>query len=211
MVPLKARAVKIIKALRKAYPTAKTALRHKNPFELLISTMLAAQCTDKRVNKITPSLFKKYKNAADFAHVKQNVLEKYIYSTGFYRNKAKNIVASSQKIINEFNGTVPDSMEKLITLQGVARKTANIVLSGSFGKAEGIAVDTHVRRLSQRMGFTKKQDPGKIENDLMGIIPKKDWLEFNYIMVDHGRAVCKARRPRCADCVIGGLCPSKKI
>ena len=211
MVPLKARAVKIIKALRKAYPTAKTALRHKNPFELLISTMLAAQCTDKRVNKITPSLFKKYKNAADFAHVKQNVLEKYIYSTGFYRNKAKNIVASSQKIINEFNGTVPDSMEKLITLQGVARKTANIVLSGSFGKAEGIAVDTHVRRLSQRMGFTKKQDPGKIENDLMGIIPKKDWLEFNYIMVDHGRAVCKARRPRCADCVIGGLCPSKKL
>ena len=211
MVSAKTRVVKIIKVLRKTYPNAKTALKHKNPLELLISTMLAAQCTDERVNKITPALFKKYKNAADFARARQSSLEKDIYSTGFYRNKAKNIIATSKKIVNEFKRNVPESMEELVTLPGVARKTANIVLSGSFGKAEGIAVDTHVRRLSQRMALTKENDPEKIEKNLMKVVPKKDWLEFNYIMVDHGRAVCKARRPRCADCVIGGLCPSKKL
>lgn len=210
MVSAKTRVVKIIKVLRKTYPNAKTALKHKNPLELLISTMLAAQCTDERVNKITPALFKKYKNAADFARARQSSLEKDIYSTGFYRNKAKNIIATSKKIVNEFKRNVPESMEELVTLPGVARKTANIVLSGSFGKAEGIAVDTHVRRLSQRMALTKENDPEKIEKNLMKVVPKKDWLEFNYIMVDHGRAVCNARKPLCYKCAIKQLCPSKQ-
>ena len=208
MKPAKKRVVDIIKSLRKRYSGAKTTLKHKKPFELLVSTILSAQCTDKRVNKITPALFKKYKTVESFASAKQSVLEKEIRSTGFYRNKAKNIIAASKNISRKFNGKVPDDMKRLISLPGVARKTANIVLSSSFRKAEGIAVDTHVKRLSRRMGLSKEENPVKIEKDLMKIVPRRDWLDFNYIMVEHGRKICDARRPLCAVCPVKHFCPS---
>ena len=201
----------IIRVLQKAYPDSRTALRYKTPLQLLISTILSAQCTDERVNQITPSLFSKYRKASDFANADRNVLEQEIRSAGFYKNKAKNIVSTCEKIVAEFGGEVPDSMEKLITLPGVARKTANIVLSTCFGKAEGIAVDTHVRRLAERLGLSKNEDPVKIEQDLMSIVPKKDWLDFNYMIVNHGRKVCKARKPLCDECVIRKFCPGKNL
>lgn len=198
----------IIRVLRKTYPHVRTALRHDNPFQLLVSTILSAQCTDKRVNKITPSLFKKYKTISSFAKARQSELEKEIRSTGFYKNKSKNIIGASKKIVEDFRGRVPDSMEELLTLPGVARKTANIVLSSSFKKAEGIAVDTHVKRLSERIALSKERNPDKIERDLMDIVPKADWLDFNYLLVNHGRALCLARKPLCPDCSIKHLCPS---
>ena len=200
----------IIKILRAEYPGPRTALTHKSAFQLLVSTILSAQCTDKRVNMLTPPLFIKYKNAHDFARAKQGTLEKEIRSTGFYRNKAKNIIGASKKIVKDFGGRVPDSMQELVTLPGVARKTANIVLSSSFRKAEGIAVDTHVKRLSGRMGLSKEKTPEKIEKDLMKIVPKRDWLDFNYMMVDHGRKICMARKPLCPVCPIRKLCPSDR-
>jgi len=206
--PAKERAPGIVKALRGEYPGAKTALRHKSPFELLVSTILSAQCTDKRVNKITPGLFRKYKNPGGFARLKQGVLEKEIRSTGFYRNKAKNIIAASKKIVEEFGGKVPDTMSALTSLPGVARKTANIVLSSSFRKAEGIAVDTHVKRLSERIGLSAEKDPVKIEKDLMAIVSRREWLDFNYLLVSHGRKVCGARKPLCGECVVSKFCPS---
>ncbi|MBL7157442.1 MAG: endonuclease III [Candidatus Omnitrophica bacterium] len=206
----KDRTKEIIKILRKKYPKARATLKHKSAFELLISTILSAQCTDERVNRITPDLFRKYKNPRDFARARQTVLEKEIHSTGFYKNKAKNIIATSKKIVEEFNGKVPDAMDKLTALPGVARKTANIVLSGSFHKAEGIAVDTHVKRLSEKIGLSKEKDPVKIEKNLMGIVPVKDWLDFNYLLVNHGRNVCTARKPMCGECAIKNLCPSAK-
>lgn len=208
MKPAKERIKEIIKILHKEYPNTRTALKHKSAFELLVSTILAAQCTDERVNKITPGLFKKYKNPKGFSKAKQSTLEKEVRSTGFYKNKAKNIIAASKKIVKDFKEKVPDSMDKLITLPGVARKTANIVLSSSFNKAEGIAVDTHARRLSQRIGLSKENDPNKIEQDLMKIVPKKDWIDFNYLLVDHGRKICDARKPLCNECKINHLCPS---
>ena len=162
------------------------------------------------MNKITPPLFKKYKTIPDFAGAKQSQLEKEIHSAGFYKNKAKNIIAASKKIVEEFKGKVPDTMDELVTLPGVARKTANIVLSSSFGKAEGIAVDTHVKRLSRRLGLSKESDPNKIEQDLMGMVPKADWLDFNYLLVNHGRAICMARKPLCPDCAIKKLCPTAR-
>ncbi|MDD5680935.1 MAG: endonuclease III [Candidatus Omnitrophica bacterium] len=198
----------IISILRKKYPAPHTALEHKNPFQLLVATILSAQCTDERVNKITPGLFKKYKTISAFAGTGQSSLEQDIHSAGFYRNKAKNIIGAAKMILSRFEGRVPDSMEELITLPGVARKTANIVLSSSFGKAEGIAVDTHVRRLSQRIGLSKEDNPGKIENDLMALVPKEDWLDFNYLFVNHGRTICQARNPLCPECAINKLCPS---
>jgi endonuclease-3 len=174
----------------------------------MIATILSAQCTDERVNKITPSLFKKYKSVYDFSNAKQPILEQEIRSTGFYKNKAKNIIGAAKKIVKDFEGRVPDTMEELISLPGVARKTANIILSGGFKKAEGIAVDTHVRRLSQRLGLSTQSDPNKIEQDLLKIVPKKDWLDFNYMLVDHGRAICNARKPLCNECALSKLCPS---
>jgi len=198
----------IIRILRRKYRRPRTALKHDSPFHLLIATILSAQCTDERVNKITPVLFGKYKTVNDFAKAGQASLEKDIRSTGFYRNKAKNIIAASKKITADFKGRVPDTMEELVTLPGVARKTANIVLSGSFGKAEGIAVDTHVKRLSERLGLSGHKNPDKIEKDLMGIVAKKDWLDFNYLLVNHGRSTCMARKPLCPDCPIKDLCPS---
>ncbi|MBU1006029.1 MAG: endonuclease III [Candidatus Omnitrophica bacterium] len=199
---------KIIKILRKAYPKSRTALYHSSPFEILIATILSAQCTDERVNRITPGLFKKYKTVKRFAAARQSVLEQEIYSAGFYRNKAKNIIAASKMIVADFGGSVPDTMRELMMLPGVARKTANIVLSSGFKKSEGIAVDTHVKRLSGRLGFSGETDPNKIERDLLKLVPKKDWLDFNYIMVDHGRKTCNARKPLCDACLINKLCPS---
>jgi endonuclease-3 len=198
----------IIEILYREYPSAHTALHHRNPLQILIATILSAQCTDVRVNQITPSLFRKYKNASDFAQANREELEEEIRSTGFFRNKAKSIVGASKKICEDYNGRVPDSMEKLITLPGVARKTANIVLSSGFGKAEGIAVDVHVKRLSGRLGLSSQKDPEKIERDLVEIVPRKDWLYLNYMLVNHGRKVCKARKPLCPSCALQHLCPS---
>jgi len=206
--PAEKRIIDLIRILRKTYPRSRTALHHDSPFEILISTILSAQCTDKRVNKITPALFKKYKTAQSFARAKRPVLEQEIRSTGFYRSKTKNIIAASKKIVKDYEGGVPDNMQDLISLAGVARKTANIVLSSGFKKTEGIAVDTHVKRLSKRLGLSKETDPNKIEQDLMKIVPKKDWLDFNYMIVDHGRAICNARKPLCGKCVLAKLCPS---
>jgi len=205
---LEARVIKIIKILRKQYPAPRTALHYRTPFELLIATILAAQCTDERVNKVTPGLFKKYPTVEAFARARQEELENDIRSTGFFRNKARNIIALSKKLIEEYGGQVPDSMEELIKLPGVARKTANIVLASAFRKAEGIAVDTHVKRLAGRLGLSRETQPEKIERDLLAIVPKEDWLDFNFLLVEHGRKICQARKPRCEECVLCELCPS---
>jgi endonuclease-3 len=208
MKDAKERVGEIIEILRKNYPKSRTALKFETPLQIMVSTILSAQCTDERVNQITPALFKKYRTSADFASADQKELEEEIRTTGFFRNKAKSIIGASRKIVKDFGGEVPDSMEKLITLPGVARKTANIVLSSSFKKAEGIAVDTHVKRLSQRLGLSREKDPDKIERDLMAIVPKEDWLDFNYMLVNHGRKICPARKPLCPSCDICHLCPS---
>ena len=200
----------IIKILQKVYPSSHSALNFKTPLQLLISTILSAQCTDEKVNQITPYLFQKYKTAEDFSRADQEKLEEQIRPTGFFRNKTKSIIGATKKIVEDFNGDVPDSMEALITLPGVARKTANIVLSSAFKKAEGIAVDTHVKRLSQRLGLSKEKDPNKIEKDLLVLVPKKYWIDFNYMLVNHGRKTCQAKKPACLSCVLNHLCPSVK-
>ena len=210
MKEAKGRIGEIIEILHKAYPSSHTALKFETPLQILVATVLSAQCTDKRVNQITPSLFQKYKTVADFARADQEELEEEIRPTGFFRNKAKSIIGASKKICEDFGGEVPDTMEELITLPGVARKTANIVLSSSFKKAEGIAVDVHVKRLSGRLSLSSEKNPDKIERDLMAIVPKKDWLDFNYILVNHGRKVCLARKPLCPSCAINHLCPYYK-
>ena len=194
--------------MRKAYPNAsKTALDFRTPFELLVATILSAQCTDARVNLVTRGLFSKYRKAEDFANADLRELEADIRSTGFYRNKARNIKAAAAMIIGDFGGCVPATMEDLIGLPGVARKTANIVLQVAFGRVEGIAVDTHVRRLSKRMGLAHSDDPVRIERELMGAFPRGQWADVNRLLVAHGRAVCKARKPQCASCVLGKVCP----
>lgn len=203
----RARVPKILKVLEKDYPAAETCLTFGTPLQLLVATILSAQCTDIRVNQITPALFEKYSDARSFAGADRAELETAIRSTGFFRNKAKSILGASRKIVADFGGRVPDTMAELITLPGVARKTANIVLSGAYKKAEGIAVDVHVARLSGRLGLTKKTIPEKIERDLLDIIPKKYWLNFNAMLVNHGRAVCQARKPKCSDCRLRDLCP----
>jgi len=205
---LEGRVKKIIKILRQQYPSPRTALHYRTPFELLIATILAAQCTDERVNKVTPGLFKKYPTVEAFARARQEELENDIRSTGFFRNKARNIIALSRKLVEEYGGQVPDSMEELIKLPGVARKTANIVLASAFRKAEGIAVDTHVKRLAGRLGLSRETQPEKIEKDLMAIVPREDWLDFNFLLVEHGRKICQARKPHCEECVLRELCPS---
>lgn len=210
MEKAKDRIVKIIKFLEKKYPTSRTALAFESPLQILVATILAAQCTDARVNQITPGMFKKYPTAEAFAGADRAELEMEIRPTGFFRNKAKSIIGAAQKIVTDFGGRVPDTMAELITLPGVARKTANIVLSSGYGKAEGIAVDTHVRRLSGRLGLSKQRDPEKIELDLLAIVPKKHWLDFNTMLVNYGRDACQARKPKCPECVIKHLCPSVK-
>jgi endonuclease-3 len=208
MKPAKDRVVKIIRVLEKEYPQSRTALEFETPLQILVATILSAQCTDERVNKLTPALFKKYPDAAAFAAADRAELERDVRPTGFFRNKAKSIIGAASKIVGDFGGRVPETMAELITLPGVARKTANIVLSSAYGKAEGIAVDVHVKRLSGRLGLSRQEDPEKIERDLLTIVPKEDWLDFNYLLVNHGRRVCRARKPKCPECKLAKLCPS---
>jgi endonuclease-3 len=202
------RAAKIVALLRQHYPSSRSSLDYTTPLELLVATMLSAQCTDKKVNEVTKPLFKKYRSAHDFACARQTVLEQEVHQTGFFRMKAKNIIAAAQRLCSVYGGAVPDTMEDLISLPGVARKTANIVLSSAFNKAEGIAVDVHVKRLAGRLGLSVQSTADKIEQDLMALLPRHDWIAFNYLIVDHGRAVCMARKPRCAACVLRDICPS---
>ncbi len=199
---------KILSYLKKKYPEAKTALVHKNPLEMLIATILSAQCTDKRVNIVTAELFKKYHFAEDYASADRAGLEQEIKTTGFYRAKAKNIINCCSAIVKNHGGEVPESIEDLVNLPGVGRKTANVVLGASFGIASGVVVDTHVKRLSQRLGLTKNEDPEKIENDLMNIIPKSEWISFGNLLIWHGREICKSRKPKCPDCGLSVICPS---
>ncbi len=208
MEPAKDRIGRIIRILEKEYPRSRTMLAFATPFQLLVATILAAQSRDDHINKVTPGLFRKYPTIKAFAEASQAELEKDIHSTGFFRNKSKAIIGASKKIMADFGGKLPETMEELTTLPGVARKTANIVLSSGFGKAVGIAVDTHVRRLSQRLGLSREKDPNKIERDLMALVPKKDWIDFNYLLVNHGRAICHALRPECGICRLCQLCPS---
>ncbi|MFC1811204.1 endonuclease III [Thermodesulfobacteriota bacterium] len=205
MVKRKSRTDKILKILRTTYPNVKTQLRHKNPFQLLVATILSAQCTDRQVNAVTPGLFKKLKTPDDFAGASIETIETLIHSTGFYRNKAKNIQNCSKTLLEKFNGKVPDKLEELIQLPGVGRKTANVVLGAAFG-VPGIVVDTHVARISKRLGLTKQKDPVKIEFDLMEIIPEASWNAFSLQLIYFGRAICKARKPDCPVCPLYDLC-----
>jgi len=204
----KTRLLKIIELLEKEYPKTKIALHYSSPLEILVATILSAQCTDKRVNLVTPLLFKKYKTAKDYANANLAELEQDIRSTGFYRNKAKNIKNAGRMIVERFDSQVPQTMEEILMLPGVARKTANIVLSNAYGVIVGIAVDTHVRRLSKRLGLTENTNPDKIEKDLMQIVPKSHWKSITNLLISHGRAVCDARKPKCGICCLNKICPS---
>ncbi len=204
----KERTLKIINLLKKEYPEAKIALNFSNALELLVATILSAQCTDERVNQVTKDLFKKYQTAADYANAPPEELENDIRSTGFYRNKARNIQQAATLIVKKYNSQVPKKMEEILTLPGVARKTANIVLGNAYGIVEGIPVDTHVQRLSKRLGLTKNKNPEKIELDLMRLVPKDSWFQFPYLLIEHGRKICQAKNARCSKCLLNSLCPS---
>jgi len=205
---LRVRSHKIVRLLKKAYPQPKTALDFVNPLQLLIATILSAQCTDEQVNKVTPTLFRKYPTARDFANARPTELQHDIYSTGFYRNKTKNIIACCQELVNKHAGVVPDTMEQLVQLPGVGRKTANCVLGAAFGVQSGIVVDTHVMRLAVRMGLSRQDDATKIERDLMVLVEQSDWYDFANMMILHGRNVCDARKPDCRACIVKTYCPS---
>jgi len=207
----KQRAKKVVSLLRKYYPSAECALRHNNPLQLLVATVLSAQCTDKRVNEVTKSLFKKYPSAKSFAQSALKELEQSIYSTGFFRAKAKNIKGACQKIQKKFNGKVPDRLEDLLTLPGVGRKTAHVILGTAFNISSGVVVDTHVGRLSYRLDFTNSKDPQKIEQDLCELLNAKDWIYFSHALILHGRQVCKARIPRCRTCFLEEFCAKKDV
>ncbi len=206
---VKAQAIKVLRGLRKEYPEPKTALHFSSPFELLVATILSAQTTDAHVNKVTDNLFKKYRSVNDYAEASLASLQKDISSINFYRTKAKNILGSAKMIADRFKGRVPKSMDELITLPGVARKTANIVLSGAYGINEGIAVDTHVKRVAYRLGLTKNEDPVKVEQDLVTLIPKKDWGDFSHLLILHGRKICQAKKPLHHECLLYDICPSR--
>ncbi len=209
--PIERRAPEIVKRLSEAYPDAKVALNFSNPLECLVAVILSAQCTDEKVNEVTATLFRKYRSAADYLRVAEDELKADIKPTGFFNQKAASIRGACQRIVEVYGGRVPETMEDLLTLPGVARKTANIVLGNSFGRVEGIAVDTHVRRVSQRLGFTEEVDPTKIERDLMGLVPRERWFDFTYVLIEHGRTICTARSPMCQDCPVNDLCPSSLV
>lgn len=202
------RSLEILLRLKRLYPDATCTLTYKTPVQLLVATILSAQCTDERVNKVTPALFKEFPDAAKLGNADIEELENLVRSTGFYRNKAKNIKAACQMIVDKFNSQVPNSMEQLLQLPGVARKTANVVLAHAYGINMGVTVDTHVKRLSQRLGLTEHTDPIKIERDLMRLIPQPDWENWSIRLIYHGRAVCAARNPACDKCILADLCPS---
>ena len=205
----KARIVEILRRLDQMYPNATCALLHRNPWELLVATILSAQCTDKRVNEVTPGLFEKYPTPRDFAAVKPEVLAEDIRSTGFFNNKAKSIIGAARKVVSEFGGKVPRTMEEMLTIPGAARKTANVVLGTAYGIASGVVVDTHVQRISARLDLTKETDPVKIERELMKIVPRERWILFSHQLILHGRALCVARNPKCAECALNSLCYAK--
>jgi endonuclease-3 len=207
----KNRTTAILKILLKEYPSDQTALYYGNPFQLLVAVILSAQCTDVRVNMVTPQLFARFSTPKDFAFANIKELEDLIHSTGFYHNKAKNIIGCSKMLLKKHGGIVPETLEELFQLPGVGRKTANVVLGEAFGKIEGIVVDTHVIRLSNRLGFTKEIDAVKIEKDLMPLIPKKHWFHFSHALIFHGRKICPAWNPKCAECSIRSHCPSSTV
>jgi endonuclease-3 len=210
MVNKKDRALEVVKRLKKNYPQAKCSLNYRNPLQLLMATMLSAQCTDERVNKTTPALFKKYKTAKAFASASQAELEDIVRPTGFFRNKAKNIIACNKELVKEHKGVVPSTMDELHALSGVGRKTANVVLGNAFG-IPGMVVDTHVTRLSNRLGLAKGKDAVKLEYDLQKLVPEKDWTDFGHLMIEHGRAICKARKAECDECFLSDICPKKGL
>jgi endonuclease-3 len=205
----KQRLAEILARLDKLFPSAVCALQHRNAWELLVATILSAQCTDERVNQVTPGLFRKYPTVRDFAAVKPEVLAQDIRSTGFFNNKAKSIVGAAQKILADFGGQVPQSMEEMLTIPGVARKTANVVLGTAYGIASGVVVDTHVQRIAQRLDLTSHNDPSKIEQDLMKAVPQEKWIVFSHQLIHFGRQVCQARKPKCPQCGLADLCYSK--
>lgn len=205
---LQLRALEILSNLKRLYPEATCSLNYQTPVQLLVAVILSAQCTDERVNKVTPALFARFPDAKSLAFAEREELETLIRSTGFYRNKAKNIQGACQKILKDFQGEVPKTMEELLTLPGVARKTANVVLAHAYAIIEGVTVDTHVKRLSNRLGLTTNNDPVKIERDLMALLPQPDWETFSISIIYHGRAVCKARNPACFSCQLASLCPA---
>lgn len=209
--PIEARAPEIVRILSETYPDAKVALNFSNALEMLVATILSAQSTDVNVNKVTETLFEKYRTAEDYLRVPEDELKTDIKSTGFFNQKATAIREACRRIVEVYDGKVPDTMEDLLTLRGVARKTANIVLGNAYGKVEGIAVDTHVKRVSNRLGFTTQSDPDKIEQDLMHLIPRERWFNFTYVLIDHGRALCIARRPLCEQCPVNYLCPASLV
>jgi endonuclease III len=207
----KRRATTIVGALKRQYSSGKVALHHSSALELLVATILSAQCTDERVNTVTPGLFKKYRSARQFAEATPAELEMIIRSTGFYHAKARNIIKCCRALVEHHEGNVPGTMEELVQLAGVGRKTANVLLGAVFGRSEGIVVDTHVKRLSQRLGFSRQQDPEKIEQDLMSILPKRNWIAIGNLLIQHGRTVCHARSPRCVQCTLQSVCPSVQL
>jgi endonuclease-3 len=209
--PAQARIGEIIRLLRATYPDAGCELDHANPWQLLVATILSAQCTDARVNMVTPVLFARYPTYAELAEADPEEVESIVKSTGFFRNKAKSIRGASQRIGEAFGGEVPRTMDEMLTLPGVARKTANVVLGVGYGLATGIVVDTHVRRLSNRLGLSDQEDPVKIENDLMALVPQEDWIDFSHLLIFHGRRCCDARKPNCAACPVAHLCPSRVL
>jgi len=204
--PLRSRARRIVHRLAQLYPDPECALHHANPLQLLVATILSAQCTDAMVNRVTPALFARYPDAAAFAAAEPEELEQYIHRTGFFRNKARNIIACCRQLVEKHGGQVPASMEELVRLPGIGRKTANVILGNAFA-TPGIPVDTHVGRLSRRMGLTRQTDPAKVERDLTALIPAQDWTDFGHRMIFHGRQVCHARKPKCEECTLNKVCP----
>ena len=207
----KARTAEILARLKRQYPDSRCSLDFQTPLQLLVATVLAAQCTDERVNAVTPALFRRYPAARDYAEASLPELEEMVRTTGFYRNKARALQGLGTALASGFGGEVPADMEKLRTLPGVGRKTANVVLGNAFGINEGVVVDTHVQRLSRRLGLTEETDPEKIERYLIPLVPREDWTVWSHLLIDHGRAICKARKPECAACVVADLCPSAEV
>lgn len=201
----------IIQKLERAYPDAHCALNHENPLQLLMATVLSAQCTDERVNMVTPKLFATFPQAKDYAHAENTQIEDIIRSTGFFRAKAKSLKGIGERLVSDHGGEVPQTMDELTVLPGVGRKTANVVLGNAFGLATGIVVDTHVKRLSYRMGLTNHKTPEKVEVDLVKLVPKKNWIDFSHLLISHGRKICKARSPQCEECPVKGQCPKRGV
>ncbi len=211
MAARRERAEEVFRILQAEYPTATVALRHRNPYELTVATILSAQCTDERVNQVTPELFRRWPGPEDLAGARQEEVEGVIHSTGFFRNKAKNLIGMAEAVVDEHGGEIPRSMKELVALPGIGRKTANVILGNAFGLDEGVVVDTHVARLSRRLGFTREKSPVKVEQDLTKVFPRDRWTLLAHLLIWHGRATCKARKPRCGECVVAQLCPSSQV